>query len=311
VDPDVDERRVAIEIIATLVNLKSAMWELVLKPAGVPATVYQPLQRRRDPVTGRELSKRKLAPLVLEAVDALPEGSRIVRRLIEIGAGWNKFHLAQNEYEARATVQKAREILGQLETMAAREAKQRELAREQELRRLEQEQRQVRARQLPLLLAEFEQFASNDSHQHRGYLLQDLLPRLFDCFGLPVARSFTRNDGGEQIDGAFRFDGWTYIVECRWRERVADIRDLDGLKGQISRSGRQTMGVFLSVMGWSPNVVGLLKQNPDKAILLFDGFDLRTVLSGDVDLLTLLRKKVDGLNLRGEPFVSAANLRHQ
>ena len=61
--------------------------------------------------------------------------------------------------------------------------------------------------------------------------------------------SFARNSGGEQIDGAFKLDDWHYIVECRWRERLADIRQLDGLYGQVQRSGRQTMGLYLSVNG--------------------------------------------------------------
>ena len=103
------------------------------------------------------------------------------------------------------------------------------------------------------------------------HLLQDLLNRVFDLHQIPVVRSFVRNDGAEQIDGAFKLEGWHYIVECRWRKKLADIRELDGLKGQIDRSGKQTMGVFLSINGWSDNVPPLLKQNPDKSILLMEG----------------------------------------
>jgi hypothetical protein len=76
--------------------------------------------------------------------------------------------------------------------------------------------------------------------QRRGYLLQDLLNRTFDLHAIPVVASFTRNEGGEQIDGAFKLEGWHYIVECRWRKKLSDIRELDGLSGQIARSGRQT-----------------------------------------------------------------------
>jgi len=47
--------------------------------------------------------------------------------------------LAKDEFVARATVQKARELLGTIELMEAREAKQRELARKQEIARMEQE----------------------------------------------------------------------------------------------------------------------------------------------------------------------------
>jgi hypothetical protein len=44
------------------------------------------------------------------------------------------------------------------------------------------------------------------------------------------------------------------------------------------------MGLFLSVDGWSGHVVSLLKQNPDKNIILMEGLDLRAVLAQQVDL---------------------------
>ena len=49
------------------------------------------------------------------------------------------------------------------------------------------------------------------------------------------------------------------------------------------------MGLFLSVNGWSEHVVPLIKRNPDKSLLLMEGFDLRTVLANPFDLRELLR----------------------
>ncbi len=103
------------------------------------------------------------------------------------------------------------------------------------------------------------------------------------------------------IDGAFKLEGWHYAVECRWREKLADIRELDGLKGQVDRSGKQTMGLFLSINGWSENVPTLLEQNPDKSIILFNGYDLRCVLNRQADLTEFLLAKVARLNLHSDP----------
>ena len=152
----------------------------------------------------------------------------------------------------------------------------------------------------------FEGLVQSEDVQRRGYLLQDLMRRIFELEGIPVNRSFTRNEGAEQIDGAFRFEGWHYIVECRWRERLANIRELDGLNGQVDRSGRQTMGVFLSINGWSENVPQLLRQNSYKSIVLMNGEDLRSVLDGSVNLEVLIREKLAKLNLEGKSFYSAA-----
>jgi len=302
----VEVRRVAIEIIATLVHIKSTMSELILKPAGVSLEVYQPLLYRRDENTGKTLSKRQIAPLILDAIENRNDCISVIRRMIEIAAHWSSFHLANDEFQARATVQKARELLGTIELMEAREAKQRELARREELARMERERAEMLRKQSELLLMMFDDLAVSTEEQRRGYLLQDLLNRTFALYEIPVVASFTRNEGSEQIDGAFKLEGWHYIVECRWRKKLSNIRELDGLSGQIARSGRQTMGVFLSINGWSDNVVPLLKQNPDKGIILMDGYDLRTVLAGQVDLRDFLLAKVAKLNLKTEPYYSVA-----
>lgn len=149
----------------------------------------------------------------------------------------------------------------------------------------------------------FDDLARSDDHRRRGYLLQELLNRLFDLHEIPVVRAFTRNQGAEQIDGAFKLEGWHYIVECRWREKLADIRQLDGLLGQVNRSGKQTMGLFLSINGWSDDVPPLLKQNPEKCLFLMDGYDLRCVLALEVDLREMLLAKLAHLNLESEPFL--------
>lgn len=163
------------------------------------------------------------------------------------------------------------------------------------------------------LLLEFERFACSEKAQDKrqgGFLLEDLLNRIFSLYEIPTQKSFKRNEGGEQIDGAFKLDGWYYLVECKWTENLTDIRQLDSLYGKVNRSGRQTLGLFLSINGWSKNVCPLLKQNNDKSIILMDGFDLRSVLveHNNLHLKDLLLKKLEYLNFEGEPFYSANRL---
>ncbi|MBE9200386.1 MULTISPECIES: hypothetical protein [unclassified Nodularia (in: cyanobacteria)] len=163
------------------------------------------------------------------------------------------------------------------------------------------------------LLLEFNRFASLtnlEDKKQRGFLLEVLLGRIFSLYEIPTKDSFKRNEGGEQIDGAFKFENWFYLVECKWTQKLTDIRELDSLYGKINRSGKQTLGLFLSINGWSKNVCPLLKHNPDKSIILMDGYDLRCVLveHNNLDLKDLLLKKLESLNFEGEPFYSAAQL---
>ena len=63
------------------------------------------------------------------------------------------------------------------------------------------------------------------------------------------------------------------------------------------------MGFFLSINGWSENVPRLLKQNTEKAIILMQGYDLRTILSEEVDLRDYILAAVKNLNLNAEPYL--------
>ena len=304
-DLGVDERRLIIEIIASLVYIKKPMGEFILKPAGVPTDIYLPLFNKRDESSGKLLSKRQMAPFIIDAIDKRSDRQDIFLKIIEIAAEWDKFHLANDEFDARATVQKAREQLGILKLMEERETTQREIERKKEIARIKKEEDLFIEKQSPLLLMMLEELAKSNDAKGRGFLLQELLRQTFDLHKITVHKSFTRNEGGEQIDGLFIFHGWHYLVECRWRKKLSDIRELDGLLGQVNRSGKQAMGLFLSINGWSENVPKLLKQNSDKSIVLMDGYDLRCVLSRQVDFKEFLLAKIARLNSDCEPYYGA------
>jgi hypothetical protein len=197
-DFGVESRRLAIEVIATLVHIKATMAELLLKPAGIPVDIYKPLLYKRDETTEYTLSKRQIAPLILDALEQRGSSQQCIRNIIEIAANWSSFHLADDEYQARVTVQKARELLGNIELMEEREIKQREIARKQELARLERDRAEILKKQLELLLMMFDNLAISEDTQRRGSHLQDLLNRLFDLYQLPVMQSFSRNNRAEQ-----------------------------------------------------------------------------------------------------------------
>jgi hypothetical protein len=306
--PDADARRLALEVIATLCNVKTTCAEQVLRRADVPEDMVRRFLTERDPTTGKKRSKREAGAVILDELACRGDDQVVIRKLISLAARWTAFHLAQDEYKARAVVQKARELDGILAEMEEREKVEHDRQLRESIDRQQREKEHIVRRESALLLAQFEQAAVDGDPQKRGYFLEDLLNRLFSLHGIKVIKSFRRNDGGEQIDAAFEMDGWHYIVECRWRDSLADIRQLDGLAAKVGRSGRQTMGLFLSITGWSKHVVPLLKQNPDKSIFLMEGYDLRCVLDLRADLRELLKGKLSALNLDSEPYFPVARL---
>ena len=98
---------------------------------------------------------------------------------------------------------------------------------------------------------------------------------------------------------------WSNVSGERTTSGVADV---DVLYAKVGRSGTGTMGMFLSINGWSDHVPGLLKQNREKSIILADGYDLHLPLIADVSLRTILDRKIEALRTCSEPFFSARNL---
>jgi hypothetical protein len=213
-----EARRIAVEIMSNVPWFKRILVDKILKPAGVPREIYARHLDKIDELSGRKVTKRAAAPEILAEMEARGEGARFVRAVIQIGASWTDFHLHEREMEARATVEKAKAFLIQLEGLEARErARQDELHRE-EKRQREREQADQFKRERNLLKMQFDALHQMSDAQERGRQLEDFLNRFFALFRIQSVRRFQRNEGGEQIDGVFRWEGWHYIVECKWQK---------------------------------------------------------------------------------------------
>ena len=168
---------------------------------------------------------------------------------------------------------------------------------EEEARRAEERRKEAHERvmqinavqqQLESVKAEFFDLVVSDNPQQRGLLLEKVLRRLFELFDLDPKASF-RNTG-EQIDGAFSFEGTDYLLEAKWQKVPVAAKDLDSLAGKLSRKLENTLGLFLSIDGYSEDAVKT-HSSGRRLVILMDGSDLMAVLEGRVDLVQLLLRK--------------------
>ena len=80
------------------------------------------------------------------------------------------------------------------------------------------------------------------------------------------------------------------ILEAKWQNKAVIAKDLDGLAGKLSRKLENTLGLFLSINGYSEDAVKAFSSGR-RLILLMDGSDLTAVLEGRIDLVQLLLRK--------------------
>jgi hypothetical protein len=129
---------------------------------------------------------------------------------------------------------------------------------------------------------------ASDNPQQRGFALEKVLKGLFELFDLDPKASFRL--AGEQIDGAFSFEGTDYLLEAKWQQELVAATTLDGMAGKLSRKLENTLGLFLSVNGYSEDAVKA-HSSGRRLLILMDGSDLMAVLEGRIDLVQLLLRK--------------------
>lgn len=145
--------------------------------------------------------------------------------------------------------------------------------------------------------------------QQRGMQFEQAMMKLFAIEGLTFERGYRRGQG-EQVDGALEVDGWYYLVECRWRDRPARWQEVTALQAQVRQSSRQTMGLFVSMNGWSALAVSNLQRDSQQGVLLWNREDVRAVITGSTRFADLLRAKARHLALRGDPYLPAIPVPH-
>ncbi len=135
---------------------------------------------------------------------------------------------------------------------------------------------------------DFYVLVSSNDPQKRGYQLEKLLKDLFNLFDLDSKASF--KIVGEQIDGMFTFENIDFLLEAKWHKDPIDISSLDAFSGKLSRRLENTLGLFISINGFSPDAIQA-HSTGRRLMILMDGSDLMAVLEARIDLIQLLARK--------------------
>lgn len=139
---------------------------------------------------------------------------------------------------------------------------------------------QIKSRYLTLLCA--------DNAQGRGFELEKIMYDLFELFDLDPKASF--KNLGEQVDGAFALEGTEYLFEAKWQKDLVNKADLAVFSEKVRTKLENTLGVFLSINGFSADGVAA-HQAGGAAIILMDGGDLMAVFEERIDFVSLLLRK--------------------
>jgi len=85
--------------------------------------------------------------------------------------------------------------------------------------------------------------------QQAGYDFQDWFYDLVDYFEISCKRPYVVQ--GRQIDGSVTLDGTSFLVELKFTAEQAGAIDIDTFKSKVESKADNTMGIMVSVSGYS------------------------------------------------------------
>jgi hypothetical protein len=83
------------------------------------------------------------------------------------------------------------------------------------------------------------------------------LAQFFDIDSRPPYRT-----DGRQIDGALTIDGTTFLVETKFTEGKTGAPDIDIFMGKITQKADNTMGIFVSMAGYTEEAIKIGQSFP-------------------------------------------------
>lgn len=184
-----------------------------------------------------------------------------------------------------------------------------EAAKEQvALRRRAQLIREERARQtanLDSLRSRLDQLATRLGTAEAGYEFQEWFYDLVGHFEVVARRPYV--SAGRQIDGSLTIDGTTYLVELKFTGTQADATDIDVFFKKVSDKADNTMGVMVSISGYSSVAIEGASV-PRTPLLLLDHGHLYALLGGTISISELIGRVRRHCSQTSRAYLAAAEM---
>ena len=197
--------------------------------------------------------------------------------------------------EARAAHKAVRYVIDHSELAASR----RSARLEAEKRAVKESVRRLHESKLSQLREEFfTMHQSSDAPQKRGRDFERFLNELFALSDLNPRAAYSIEH--EQVDGAFTLRD-DYLLEARWVANPLQPKDLNDFRAKINDKARNTLGLFVSVLGFTEGAIAK-HSGGQTPLILMDGTDLVPILEGRIGLIEVLEQKRRHAAETGQPM---------
>lgn len=226
--------------------------------------------------------------------------NQIARSLAEMATFPDLESWEDSDVKIRAAGEAVREIKAYL---TGKDEERREQAdREESQRRMRERQEALRRSQADLdkLTQRLTELHERIGTQQAGYDFQDWFYDLMDYCEIRNRRPYVHD--GRQIDGSITIGDTSYLVELKFTSDQADATDIDTFHKKVTTKAENTMGVFMSISGFS-SVAVREASGPKTPLLLFDHAHIFAVLGGSITFRAMVERVRRHASQTGESYL--------
>jgi len=148
------------------------------------------------------------------------------------------------------------------------------------------------------------ELSSKLGSQEAGYKFQDWFYDLLDFSEIPNRKPYVHN--GRQIDGSLTISGTTYLVELKFTAEQAGAPDIDTFYKKVTSKADNTMGIMVSISGYS-SVAREEASGNKTPLLLLDHGHIYLILGGMMGLADVIERIRRHASQTGEAYLSVSD----
>jgi len=155
-------------------------------------------------------------------------------------------------------------------------------------------------------LSDDNNFPDATSKRNRGRDFEKLIHSLFQIEGLNPNSNFRPN--GEEIDGSFVLGETVFLFEAKWHKAEIPASSIYQFKGKVDGKLVGTIGIYISMSGFSSEAVDALTYGKSINIILFDKADFTTCINEYDGFKKVLQKKIRIATEKGTVFFPVSSI---
>lgn len=253
-------------------------------------------------------SKRDFLDRLFPKLQQTDRGKALIFQMARSLAEKTSFPDLRNWEDSDRKIQEAYKAVQELKAYLRQQNE--EIKTESEVREAKEQAREQRKKiQKSLADKERLQDVLNSMHakvgtQEGGYEFEKWFYQLLDFSEIINRRPYKTE--GRQIDGSLTYDGTTYLVELKFTKEQSTVTDIDSLKAKVHKMADNTMGILVSISGYSS--VAVSEASGSKTpLLIFDASHLYLFLSGGMSFGDIISRVRRHASQTGESYLAVSN----